>query len=179
MKMMTTVCASLLAVFLTGSSALAVEHQMEGQKSMSCCQGMRQGECGCEAPMMGRGMGRPEMMGMPMTDMMCSMMHQQMMGGRMGPGGMGMEGMFRMPGFYLSQKDELKLGDEQVASLKKISLDLKKDIITKGADVKLRRLELSEILGKSDFKLEDATAKLKEVSDARLALATAMLQHCV
>ena len=94
-------------------------------------------------------------------------------------GEMGMAKMFRLPWFYLAQKDELKLSDEQVASLKKISFDLKKDLITKGADVKVKRLELSELLTRPDYKLEDATAKLKEVADARLALATAMLQYSV
>lgn len=96
-----------------------------------------------------------------------------------GFGEMGMAKMFRVPWFYLEQKDDLKLSDEQVASLKKISLDLKKDMITRGADVKLKRLELKELLSRPDYKLEDATAKLKEVEDARLALVTAMLQHSV
>ncbi len=63
--------------------------------------------------------------------------------------------------------------------LKKISFDLKKDMITKGADVKVKRLELKELLSKPDYKLEDATAKLKEVSDARLALVTDLLQYSV
>ncbi|MGC2423007.1 MAG: Spy/CpxP family protein refolding chaperone [Nitrospirota bacterium] len=83
----------------------------------------------------------------------------------------------RLPFFYIEHAKDLKLTDDQVASLKKISFEMKKDMVSKGSDVKLRRLELKEILDKPDYKLEDATAKLKEVEDARLALATAALQH--
>ena len=95
MKLMTTVFASLVAVILIGSSALAAEHQMEGQKAMGCCQAGQQGESGGQPPMMGRGMGGQGMMGTPMMGMMCHQMPmmQQMMGGMMDPGGMGMRGM--------------------------------------------------------------------------------------
>ncbi len=111
-----------------------------------------------------------------------------MKGGKMGAGMRGMrERMgemgwaekFRLPRFYLMHSGELKLTDDQVASMKKISLELKKDAVTKGADVKVRRLELAEVLAKPDYKLEDATAKMKEIEDARLALETAVLQHAV
>lgn len=108
------------------------------------------------------------------------MMQGRDMDGKHGEfGKFGMAKMFKLPRFYLAQKDELKLSDEQVASLKKISFDLKKDMITKGADVKVKRLELAELLAKPDYKLEDATAKLKEVADARLALVTDLLQYSV
>lgn len=83
----------------------------------------------------------------------------------------------RLPKFYLRHAKDLKLSDEQVASLKKISLEFRKDMITKMADVKVKKLELKEILDKPDYKLEDATAKLKECEDARMALATSALQH--
>ena len=85
-------------------------------------------------------------------------------------GEMGMARLFKLPWFYLAQKDELKLSDEQVASLKKISFGLRKDMITKGADIKLKGLELKELLSTPDYKLEDAAAKLKEGEEARLAL---------
>ena len=107
----------------------------------------------------------------------CCMEHKGMEG-RHG-GHMGHDGMFRLPWFYLSHSKDLKLTDEQKASLKKISFDLKKDMIAKGADVKTKQLELREMLSTPVYKLDDATAKLKEVSDARLALATALLQHTV
>ncbi len=83
----------------------------------------------------------------------------------------------RMPRFYIMHAQELKLTDDQMASLKKISFDMKKDFISKGADVMLKRVDLKETLERPDYKVEDAAAKLKDVEDARLALETAVLQH--
>ncbi len=91
MKLMITACASLVAATLIGTSALAAEHQMEGQQPMGC-QAWQQGESGGQPPMMGRGMRGEGMMGMPMMGMMCPMM-EQMMCGMMAPAGMGMHGM--------------------------------------------------------------------------------------
>ena len=90
MKLMSKVGATFFAIILIGSSALAAEHEMEGQKAMGCCQAGQQEQTGAQSPMMGRGMGGQGMMGMP-----CPMMPmmQQMMGGMMDPGGMGMRGM--------------------------------------------------------------------------------------
>ncbi|MGA2193364.1 MAG: Spy/CpxP family protein refolding chaperone [Nitrospirota bacterium] len=107
--------------------------------------------------------------------------HKGFMGhrGGMRHGRMGWARMFKAPKFYLAHSKELKLTDDQKASLKKISFDLRKDMIAKGADVKVRMLELREMLSTPDYKLEDATAKLKDIADARLALATALLQHTV
>ena len=96
-----------------------------------------------------------------------------------GFGRMGHERIFRLPWFYLSHAKDLKLSDEQKASLKQISFELKKDMITKGADVKVKRLELEEMLARPDYKLEDANAKLKELADTRLALASTLLQYSV
>jgi hypothetical protein len=76
-----------------------------------------------------------------------------------GYGHMGQDMMFRLPWFYLSHAKDLKLSDEQKASLKKISFELKKGMITKDADVKLKELELREILSTTDYKLDDANAK--------------------
>ena len=83
----------------------------------------------------------------------------------------------KMPRFYIMHAKELKLTDDQLASLKKISSDMKKDFISKGADVMLKRIDLKETLERPDYKVEDAAAKLKDVEDARLALETAVLQH--
>ncbi len=95
-------------------------------------------------------------------------------------GGMGMKLLAsRLPGYYLRHAADLKLTDDQVVSLKKISFDLRKDLIAKGADVKLRRLEVAGILEKPDYKLEDATAKLKDLEDARLALESSVIQASI
>lgn len=92
MKLTMTVCAGLVAVTLIGSSALAAEHQMEGQKSMGCQAGQKE-QTGGQPPMVGRGMMGQGCMGMmcPMMGMMPMM--RQMMGGMMDPAEMGMAGM--------------------------------------------------------------------------------------
>lgn len=125
------------------------------QGMMSC--GMKGGMQGggMEGMMPGRGMGRGRGMFGPMGELMAG----------------------RLPRFYIMHAQELKLTDDQLASLKKISFDMKKDFISKGADVLLKRLDLKEILAKPDYKVEDAAAKLKEVEDARLTLEMAALQH--
>ena len=92
-------------------------------------------------------------------------------------GGMGDLMAGKMPRFYIMHAKELKLTDDQLVSLKKISFDMKKDFISKGADVMLKRVDLKETLERPDYKVEDAAAKLKDVEDARLALETAVLQH--
>src|SRR5512143_413437 len=56
---------------------------------------------------------------------------RDMRGMRGGVGELGREVMSKMPGCYLRHSDELKLSDDQVASLKKISSDMKKDMVTK------------------------------------------------
>lgn len=91
MKLMMIICAPLVAVTLIGSSALAAEHQMEGQTSMGC-PGQQEQAPG-QPPMVGRGMMGQGCMGMmcPMMGMMPMM--RQMMGGMMDPAGMGMAGM--------------------------------------------------------------------------------------
>ena len=88
-----------------------------GAPGMSCgMKGMMQGG-GMEGMRHGRGMerGRGEF-------------------GRMGELMAG-----KMPRFYIMHAQELKLTDDQLASLKKISFDMKKDFISKGADVMLKR----------------------------------------
>jgi Spy/CpxP family protein refolding chaperone len=105
------------------------------------------------------------------------MMHKGMRRGHGEFGGMAGLMAGKMPQFYLMHARDLKLTDDQAASLKKISFDMKKDFVSKGADVMLKRIDLKEALDKPDYKVEDVTAKLKGLEDARLALETAALQH--
>lgn len=156
MKKLTMFVFSFL--FAMSIPIVSMAHEGPGDADhpgMSCgMKGMMQGG-GMEGMMHGRGMerGRGEF----------GHMDELMVG--------------RMPRFYIMHAQELKLSDDQLASLKKISFDMKKDFISKGADVMLKRLDLKEILARPDYKVEDAAAKLKEVEDARLALETAALQH--
>ena len=123
--------------------------------------------CGCESCMMKKG-------GMYMMP---------------GTGKMGMRGDIdamtwprmqkscRTPDFYLAHSGDLSLSEDQVDSIEKIHSALKKEMILKGADVKVRELELSDIVSRADFKLDDAMAKLKEVEDARMALRSSVLKY--
>jgi Spy/CpxP family protein refolding chaperone len=139
---------------------VSMAHEGPGDAARPGAPGM---SCGMKGMMPGGGMG--------------GMMHKGM-GRRHGEFGR-MAGLMagKMPRFYLMHARELKLTDDQIASLKKISFDMKKDFVSKGADVMLKRIDLKEALDKPDYKVEDVTAKLKGVEDARLALETAALQH--
>ena len=77
--------ASVVALLLIGSTALAVEHQMAGQTSMGCQAGQPE-QTAAQRPAMGRGM-----MGQGGMGTMCSMM-----GCQMDPSGMGMMGGGKM-----------------------------------------------------------------------------------
>ncbi|MGA2192918.1 MAG: hypothetical protein ABSG42_06010 [Nitrospirota bacterium] len=129
-------------------------------------------ECDCSCRHHGRGM--EGMRERHMEDMRGEDMH----------GGFGghmewskLQKICRMPFFYLAHARDLKLSDDQKMSLENISFDFKKEMITRGADVEVRELELERVMMKPDYKLEDATAKLKDIADARLALETAVLQY--
>lgn len=123
--------------------------------------------CGCESCMMKKG-------GM-------DVMH--------GAGKMGMHGDIdamtwppmqkscKTPDFYLAHSGDLSLSEDQVDSIERIHSALKKEMILKGADVKVRELELSDIVSRADFKLGDAVAKLKEVEDARVTLRSSVLKY--
>ena len=119
----------------------------------------------------GPGEGGEHGMSCGMKGMICGGM-EGMMHGRGMEGGHGHFGQMgelmagKMPRFYIMHAQDLKLTDDQLVSLKKISFDMKKDFISKGADVMLKRLDLKEILESPDYKVEDAAAKLKDVEDA-------------
>lgn len=76
----------------------------------------------------------------------------------------------RTPDFYLDNAGALGVSDVQAESLEKLDEALKRDMIIKGAQVKALELDLSGIVTKTDFKYEDAVAKLKEIEKARTEL---------
>ena len=115
------------------------------------------------------------------------MMKKGGMGMGMGMGGMrgGMDMMMagpgmvrscRMPDYYLMRSDYLDLSQEQVDNLRKLDMTMRKEAILKGAQVKALELDLSGIVTATDFKVDDAVAKLKDVEAARLDLRTAMIK---
>lgn len=83
----------------------------------------------------------------------------------------------KTPDFYLAHSEDLDLSEEQEGSLEKLQSTLKREMILKGAEVKALEFELSDIVTKSDFKLEDALAKLKQVEEARLVLRSSVLKY--
>ena len=90
--------------------------------------------------------------------------------------GPGMVRSCRMPDYYLMRSDYLNLSQEQVDNLRKLDMTMRKEAILKGAQVKALELDLSGIVTATDFKVDDAIAKLKEVEAARLDLRTAMIK---
>jgi hypothetical protein len=88
----------------------------------------------------------------------------------------GMNMSCRTPEFYFRHKDELGISPYQADALGKLYFSLKKDMITKGAVVKVLELDLSEIVTKPDFKLSDAQDKLKDIEKARTELRSAVLK---
>ncbi len=83
----------------------------------------------------------------------------------------------KTPDYYLAHGDELDLNESQEAALEKLQSALKKEMVLKGAAVKAAEIDLSDIVTKSDFKLDDALAMLKQVEDARLALRSSVLRY--
>jgi len=88
----------------------------------------------------------------------------------------GMNKSCRTPEFYLRHNEELGLSPYQLEALNKLSASLRKDMITKGAAVKVLELDLGEIVTTPDFKLADAQEKLKEVEKARTDLRMTVLK---
>jgi Spy/CpxP family protein refolding chaperone len=81
-----------------------------------------------------------------------------------------------LPGDYLDAEDDLELTPQQVDSFKTLESTLKKETITKGAAVKVKEIELSDIVREPDFDLSAAVAKLKEVEAARTELRASVLK---
>ena len=112
---------------------------------------------------------RQGMMGMP------GMMHQGkgmmsegmpcMMGSGRPMMGMG-SGMMPQPleqMFFLDRADALELTPEQQSRLKLIRFALRKDNIRSGAEAKIARLELAELLGTGNWSLQDAEPLVRRV----------------
>jgi hypothetical protein len=64
----------------------------------------------------------------------------------------------KTPDFYLAHSEDLDLSEEQEGSLEKLQSTLKREMILKGAGGKSAGVELSDIVTKPDFRLEDALA---------------------
>jgi len=153
------------SLFAALSIALLLAASMGSLNAQSAEQETEKEPAAQQMPMKGR------MMGGQQGGMMGGMMQGGMMGGMMGKsmmqGGMMVKKTLDLPTAqtFLALTDELKLKDEQVKSLKSISLNSQKGAIRKGADLSIARLELNAILGQEKIDLEQVQQKVKEVAN--------------
>jgi len=130
-----------------------------------------------QMPMMQGMMGRGMMGQMPMM--------QGMMGGQGGMMGQGMMrgGMMSMdiPNAQklLALADDLKLKDEQIKSLKTLSLNSQKESISQGADLSIARLELNSLLGQEEINLAQVQQKVREVANLEAELRIAQIKASI
>jgi len=117
-----------------------------------------------DMPMQGRGMMGQGMMGR-------GMMGQGMMHGMHGMSMMGMGDHvimqlchFGCPGFLLQFSDEFNLTDNQVSELKSILKKYQKFAASKKADLKIARIELSELLDNIQPNFSQVENKVDEIA---------------
>ena len=70
-------------------------------------------------------------------------------------------------GFFLNQAEELGLNKSQIDKLEKFKSKAQKPIIRKEADLKIARLELSDLMKDSKVKRSDLEAQAKKVEELR------------
>lgn len=109
---------------------------------------------GYRAGMMNR-MGGPYAMGGPMDGMMDRM--------DQGPMGLFMMEQASERSFYLDRVDELGLSADQVARLKALRSDCRKDNIRSASEATIARMELADLLAGEDWSLKDAEALVRKV----------------
>ncbi|WP_303721789.1 hypothetical protein [Malonomonas rubra] len=129
----------VLIASISFSASMHEAHHKGGESSSPSC-------------MMGPNMMGPNMMGP-------NMMGPNMMGpNMMGPNMMGpnMMDCRKEHLFFLGQAKELELSEKQIAELKTIHSDCRKENIRTAAEVKIVRLELAELLASDDWSLKDA-----------------------
>jgi len=120
---------------------------------------MKKGSMGCKTMMqghMGKGMMHGKMNSdMGMSDPIIKMLHSA-----------------GCPGFLLKAADKLELTDAQITKLNSLKSDLQKFAVQKNADIKVAKIELSELLGAEGFdsrKIKSQISKIESLqSDLRL-----------
>lgn len=115
--------------------------------------------------MMGQGKGMM-MKGMPCMQPSSPSMKMHMMGEALSGSMMMDPGMMKRMmdrEFFLDRVGELGLSPSQVADLKAIRADCRKDNIRNGAEVKIARLELDDLLGEDDWALAEAEKLIRRI----------------
>jgi len=88
----------------------------------------------------------------------------------------GMHKSCRTPEYYLDRSEAFGLNSEQEEKMEALYYDLKREMIERGAKVKVLELKLTEIVSKPDFDLDKALDAMKEVEAARTDLRSAVLK---
>ncbi len=135
------------------SSAGMMTQQGMGMNQMPC---MTAAPSGAKSQMMG-------MMGESMGDMMGSGRSGKMDGGGMHGMMHGVQMGMMEHMFYLDRADEIGLSPEQVNRLKAIHVECRKDNIRNAAEMKIARLELSDLLSGDNWTLKDAESLVRKV----------------
>jgi len=180
----------LLVAAVGGLNAQKIDQDTEAEpaaQQMPMMQGMMgRGMMGQMPMMQGMMGGQGGMMG---QGMMCPMCGKMMQGGMMGgQGGMMGQGMMRggmmsmdIPNAQklLALADDLKLKDEQIKSLKTLSLNSQKESISQGADLSIARLELNSLLGQEEINLAQVQQKVREVANLEAELRIAQIKASI
>ncbi len=161
--LLTVVIISFFMATTAITSLAASEHESHHPDGATSNQGMMNpkgmGQMPCMAAPAGGSMSQMMgMMGEGMGDMMGAGKGKMMSAGKMGMMGQRMEHMF-----YLDRTAELGLSTEQIKKLKALHTECRKDNIRNAAEVKIARLELTDLLGSDNWSLKDAEAKVLKV----------------
>lgn len=121
-----------------------------------------------DMPMKGHMGCMGHMMDMPMKGNMAGMGHMMHM--------CDMEGMCNMAEACLDNAGEIALSDEQLKKIKAIHRDMQKKLAHSEADLKVAKLEFSEIMEVKDFDLGKADIAIRKMADMMTALHLEMLK---
>lgn len=164
----------MLCLFVSGGLAIAQEEKEEAAEGKTVeTHIITQTPSGCQS----------------MMQQMPGMMPGGMMGcGKMG--GMGQGGMecgmgcgpcceqlnqLGCPCYLIGMAEELELSEEQVANLKAICAEHKKDVIRKQAEVKIAEMELKELVAMPNADLTKVKAKITEIGSMRQSMCLTQL----
>ena len=86
-----------------------------------------------------------------------------------------MSGMMGDMNLCMGRVDQLGLSDDQIAKLKAIHREMQKKRVRCDADLKIAKIDLSEIMDVKDFNMDKAAAIVKKTGDLKTAFYLAML----
>jgi len=166
----TTIGILLLLGVIALSGANAAEQGEQHPDATAPAAGMEMmGKGGGMPEMMGKGMGMmPEMMmgGKPCMDPASPSCRLHMMSGALSgrmPMDPGMMGHVMDREFFLDRADQLGLSAGQVEKLKALRNACRKDNIRTGAEARIVRLDLDELLSKDNWSVKEAEKLVRQM----------------